>query len=210
MFHGALTVEIDQGFNSQPITTAMVRDVETGAWAVDKAVDRSTWHAPRPTIYCNRNTLPLVMGAGWRGDVWLAWPGYNSSEPPVFPGVNVVAVQDVFGPNYDRSTVYDDTWPYPKQEVAEMLFIDVPHNDSRHPSFPAGSFKAAHIYRDFSDSKHILVVRLAARSASKGYQIVRASLASPNPMVFTFEEHDVDALSIVNEDAIRNVGVTLV
>jgi hypothetical protein len=210
LFAGSVMVEIDQGFNSPPITTAIVRDVETGAWAVDKAVDRSTWHTPRPTIYCGRSTLPRVMGAGWRGDVWLAWPGYSSSEPPVFPGVNIVAVQNVWMANYDRSTVYDDTWPYPKQEVKDMILIDVPANEGRYLAFPPGSFKHAYIYRDFVDPHHPLKVRLAAESATRGYEIKDYTLNSSSPVVFNFAQGDVWAISIVNEDFSRNVGVTLV
>ena len=108
------TVTIDQGFTGSPVASATVRDVEAGAWTPVAAVNLTGWTAARPTIYCNQNTLPSVLAAGWRGDLWLAIitpqpPG----SPPVVPGCTVVAIQyaQAVGAAYDLSVVFDDTWP---------------------------------------------------------------------------------------------------
>lgn len=112
MFPDSIHVTIDQGGSGSPVTTAIVRDVEPGAWGADVAVRHAPWTPDRPTIYCDRNDLPAVIAAGWRKDVWLAWPGYAGSGPPTFAGVNIVAVQNVFGTDHDSSIVYDTTWPH--------------------------------------------------------------------------------------------------
>lgn len=111
LFPNSVKVEIDQGYLGSPVPTAVVRDVESGAWAPGKAVDRTGWNVERPTIYCTRDTLPSVIADGWKGDVWLAQPGYVASVPPVYQGVNIVAVQSVFADTYDMSVVYDPDWP---------------------------------------------------------------------------------------------------
>lgn len=111
-FQGAVQVTVDQGGLGSPVPDAMVRDVEPGGWSAAEAVKMDNWHTPRPTIYCDRTRLQEVMALGWKGDVILAWPGYNSSGPPSFPGVNVVAVQHLFAARWDESIVYDTTWPH--------------------------------------------------------------------------------------------------
>jgi len=112
-FPGVPHVTIDQGFTGSPVPTAMVRDVEPGAWTAEKAVDTSNWTAERPTIYCDRSDLVnQVIPAGWTGDVWLAWPEPEPMLPPVFDSVNVVAVQFKLGGLYDLSVVFDDNWPH--------------------------------------------------------------------------------------------------
>lgn len=111
-FQGAVMVSIDQGGQGSHVADAMVRDVEPGAWTPQGAVNLANWHTPRPTIYCDRADLPRVIAAGWRKDVWLAWPGYAASGPPSEPGVNIVAVQNVFGADHDSSLVFDPTWPH--------------------------------------------------------------------------------------------------
>ena len=112
LFPASAHVTIDQGGNGSPVPDAMVRDVEPGAWSAIAAIRDKPWNTPRPTIYCDRSDLNRVIADGWRGDVWLAWPGYAGSGPPSFPGVNVVAVQNVFGGDRDSSLVYDPTWPH--------------------------------------------------------------------------------------------------
>jgi hypothetical protein len=104
-------VTIDQGGAGSPVSSATVRDVETGAWTPQNAVQNGPWVAARPTIYCNQSTLPQVLAAGWKGDLWLAIPGYDSTVPPVVPGCTVVAVQNTFAGEYDSSIVYDPDWP---------------------------------------------------------------------------------------------------
>jgi hypothetical protein len=113
-------VHIDQGYQSPIVTVSTVRDVEPGAWAPGAAVDRFTWNADRPTIYCNQATLPDVLAAGWRGDLWVAIIGWLPGDPWPAPvqaaidaGCNVVAVQNAQNVNgtYDQSVVLDPAWP---------------------------------------------------------------------------------------------------
>jgi hypothetical protein len=89
-----------------------VRDVESGAWTPQGAVTNTDWTAERPTVYCNRYTLPAVIAAGWRKDVWLAWPGFTGDVAPMFKEVNIVAVQDTWESFYDSSRVFDPWWPH--------------------------------------------------------------------------------------------------
>lgn len=106
-------VHIDQGGPGSPVFTSHVRDVETGAWTPESAINGGIqWNAPRPTIYCNRDTLPRVTAAGWRGDLWLAIPmNTPPSHPPIVPGCTVVAVQYGFPVARDLSVVFDPYWP---------------------------------------------------------------------------------------------------
>jgi hypothetical protein len=113
---GVTVVTIDQGYQSPPVTTATVRDVEAGAWSVDAAVDLSAWTAARPTIYCSADMLPAVGQAGWQRDVWVA--DYVASAPaapyPVPAGMTCVAWQwtdQGGGGAYDLSVVFDPWWP---------------------------------------------------------------------------------------------------
>lgn len=111
LFPGIPHVEIDQGYKDKLPTVAQVRDVENGAWTVAAAVNRATWAAARPTIYCTRSTLPNVIAAGWKGDIWLAWPGWKGEPLPAHPGCTIVAVQDQWNQYFDRSTILDPNWP---------------------------------------------------------------------------------------------------
>jgi len=110
-------VTIDQGFTGSPVPVAIVRDVEPGAWTPAAAVNRAGWTAARPTIYCDRDDLSRaggVLSCGWRGDLWLAYPGWQPGMAlPAAPGCNYVAVQNQFdvAGAYDLSVVLDDTWP---------------------------------------------------------------------------------------------------
>jgi hypothetical protein len=127
-FPHSVMVEIDQGFTGSPVPAAIVRDVENGAWTPGAAVDKSNWTAARPTIYCNRSTLTAVIAAGWKGDVWLAWPGFSGTTPPVYPGVNVVAVQNTWAGWYDASIVFDPTWPAAKPVVSAAGHLSITVN----------------------------------------------------------------------------------
>ena len=115
-FPGIPHVTIDQGFTGSPVATAVVRDVEAGAWTVAAAVDKTGWTASRPTIYCSASVLPGLATAGWQGDVWIA--DYVSSPPaapPAMPaGMTCVAWQwtdSGGGGLYDLSVVFDESWP---------------------------------------------------------------------------------------------------
>lgn len=122
----AKRVTIDQGFTGSPVPAAVVRDVETGAWGAWNAVNDQPWTAPRPTIYCNRSTLPAVLSVGWRGDLWLAIPGWKPGDPlPAAPGCTIVAVQNNYdNPAYDLSAVLDPTWPL--EDPMEIVIPGVP------------------------------------------------------------------------------------
>lgn len=111
LFPHSVLVEIDQGGAGTPVPSAQVRDVESGAWAPGQAVSKAGWTAERPTIYCNRSTLPSVAADGWQGDVWLAWPGWAGETLPSYPGITIVAVQDEFHADYDHTTILDQAWP---------------------------------------------------------------------------------------------------
>src|SRR5215469_4393621 len=87
-FDGKPLVMIDQGFTGSPQPLDTIRDVETGAWTPHAAVTEP-WDAENPTIYCTRDTLPQVQAEGWKGRIWLAWPGFSSITAPVFEGVTV-------------------------------------------------------------------------------------------------------------------------
>jgi len=128
-FHTSRLVHIDQGGIGSPIPTATVRDVETGAWTPESAVaETGNWHALRRTIYCNQNTLPRVLAAGWQGDLWLAiLSDRPPASPPVVKGCNVVAVQFAFDTTYDRSVVFDPYWPERHPAMPGVLFA-APNN----------------------------------------------------------------------------------
>lgn len=117
-------VHIDQGFTGSPSLTATVRDVEAGAWTPDNAVgNRAGWDPERPTIYCNRDTLPRVLELGWKGDLWLAIPtGTAPTAAPIVPGCTVVAVQFAFDGPVDRSVVFDPYWPHRRPPVDGTQF----------------------------------------------------------------------------------------
>lgn len=116
-------VTIDQGGEGSPVLGAVVRDVETGAWQPkEAAVDRTGWNVPRPTIYCNENTLPRILAAGWKGDLWLAIPSAAPpATPPGVPGCRVVAVQYRFESAYDESVIFDDSWPEREVTMSDEL-----------------------------------------------------------------------------------------
>lgn len=115
-FPNQLHVTIDQGASGSPVLSAVVRDVEPGAWTATAAVNRNGWTAARPTIYCSASVVPQLYTAGWRGDVWVAnWTGAPPSSPyPVPAGMTCVAVQwtdQGGGGLYDLSVVFDPIWP---------------------------------------------------------------------------------------------------
>jgi len=110
-FDGHVMVEIDQKFTGSPVPAATVRDVENGAWTVADAVNTQDWTAERRTIYCSQDTVPEVIEHGWKGDLWLAMPGWAGTEPPKVTGCTVVAVQNQVTASYDTSIVFDPDWP---------------------------------------------------------------------------------------------------
>lgn len=166
LFSGAILVEIDQAGGHSPVPGATVRDVETGAWSVDTAVSNRPWNADRPTIYCSRDTLPTLADAGWKGDVWLAWPGYNSNEAPVVNGMNVVAVQNDFAQLWESSLVYDPTWPGPKVPAPPQPKLTVLITDRQGSlTFPAVN-NAGHYVIEYTAASGGAPVLVARNSVS--------------------------------------------
>jgi len=131
LFPASIMVEIDQGALGSPVLTATVRDVEKGAWAPGQAVDMTGWEVERPTIYVSRGELSSILADGWRGDLWLAWPGWKGEPLPDAPGCTYVAVQDVFTSNYDHSTVLDTTWPHKPAAATVINALSVTVIDRR-------------------------------------------------------------------------------
>jgi len=106
-------VRIDQGGITSPQFAADVFDAEKGAWSIPGAIDatkKST--APRPTVYCDRNDYKTIP-ASYKGDIWLAAPGLTDAQAGLLRKTDprIVAVQNVFAGDYDRSIVLDPYWP---------------------------------------------------------------------------------------------------
>lgn len=133
-FPGLAHVHIDQGYNSTPATEAhaIVFDIETGAWAPADAaglIDMNT--SARPAVYVNRSNMTATIASAlqsqrWRGDIWLAFPGWQPGQPlpPLPPGCRYVAIQNQPGAACDLSLVLDPAWPYRKDQ--EMIILRVP------------------------------------------------------------------------------------
>lgn len=115
-FPGVRTwVRIDQGGPTSPQYEANVADVESGAWTVANAQSEflPKCTAPRPTLYVNRSTLPSVTA---KCDLWVAAPGLSDAEARALAATDsrIVAVQNLWNNNYDRSIVIDPYWPAKK------------------------------------------------------------------------------------------------
>lgn len=179
----ATMVEIDQGASGSPVPTAAIRDVENGAWTPKSAVDITGWHADRRTIYGSRTSIAACIAEGWRGDVWLAEPNTNPTSAPVIPGVNVVAVQNNWQPNYDASIVFDDTW-YPGVVPAPPggeLSVTVAHRTAN--MFLPGHIGADHyvvMYREESGSVATVIDRPPARTDGTGIHLNNVIIPGSN------------------------------
>lgn len=208
-FPDAIKVLIDQGGEGGPLANAVVRDVETGAWTPASAVHDTPWDADRPTIYCNRSTLPSVIGEGWRGDVILAWPGYDSAAAPVFPGVTIVAVQNQFDSAYDLSTVYDNDWPYAARKATDMINGNLSIMGDANIPFPSGSFTQVMVYRNGVSAHVTATIDLAFHSLGKGYVNRTVLLDTSIPVTVKFPEADIDGLYLRNTAGLDNIGYTI-
>lgn len=113
---GKPVVTIDQGAGNSPRYDATVQDVEPGAWGPFTVPSwQAKCTAERPTVYCDRNDLSMILSTSWRGNLWLAIPGWQPGQPlPDVDGCTVVAVQNRFDVNgtHDLSVVLDESWPY--------------------------------------------------------------------------------------------------
>jgi hypothetical protein len=106
-------VRIDQGGLTSPQLEANVFDVEPYAWTMPHAITatkKST--APRPTIYCDRSDYATVPNS-YTGDLWIAAPGLSDTEATALAATDkrIVAVQNLWTVDYDRSIVLDPYWP---------------------------------------------------------------------------------------------------
>lgn len=209
LWPSATKIHIDQGAGSPPVTTATVRDVESGAWTVDAALRTGNWVAERPTQYGSRSTIQELASKGWTGDVWVAWPGWKGNSPPIIKGVNVVAVQNVWAGNYDSSIIFDQYWPY-DGPTEEPVFVQqvLPGVDNYSP-FPSGTFRQVILLRDFSTDANAVAVRLAVRSAANGWSVHTVNLNSNAPATVQFPEADTDAISVRFIGGVEPVGICL-
>lgn len=171
-------VTIDQGSTGSPVPTANVRDVETGAWTPASAVVRAGWTAPRPTIYCDQDTLPQVLADGWQGCLWLAIPGWLIGQAlPSAPGCQIVAVQnqqDAGNGAYDLSVVLDPTWP--EAEVGAYI-IQVP---------AGGTVEAAYYLLEGGKFHHIVDPTSLLAYQAAGIQTIAVTAAEAEQLVADF------------------------
>lgn len=112
LFPAGILVEIDQGGAGSPVTGRRVLDVENGAWSVDRAVNVAMSDHDVIALYGSRSTLDSVAATRYRGNFWLAWPGWAGEVLPSHPGITIVAVQDAWHQDYDKSTLLDPSWPF--------------------------------------------------------------------------------------------------
>lgn len=167
-----ILISIDQGYQSPATTVSTVRDVEPGAWTPQAAVDRASWPVLRPTIYCNRNDLSReggVLQSGWRGDLWLAYPGWQPGQPlPTAPGCTYVAVQNQLDVQaaYDLSVVLDPAWPARKKPAVIILRVQMPA-----PINAAQTF----LYAPGAAPQHIISEADQAAFAAAGLPVIDVS-----------------------------------
>ena len=172
-FPNAIHVHIDQGGPGAPVFSAMVQDVEPGAWSpsdVPNWTSNCTWE--RPTVYCDQSDLSAVL-ARWGGDVWLAAPGNSDAEATSLAASlsgQIIAVQNVFGGSFDSSILLDDFWPFlppvhtpPPPQEAEMLNGFVEPGQRVSIPFPAGSFDHVMLYHSIDgDTANVTCTFLSA------------------------------------------------
>lgn len=112
LFPADILVAIDQGGAGSPATGRRILDVENGAWSPAVATDAASGNPAIIALYGSRDTLAQCAAAGYRGDFWLAWPGWTGDALPSYPGITIVAVQDDWQQDYDKSTLLADSWPF--------------------------------------------------------------------------------------------------
>jgi hypothetical protein len=115
-FSTAVRTHIDQGGPGAPSHSATVQDVESGAYTVAQIPGWvSACTAARPTTYVSGENLTAALAAS-DADIWLASPGMSDTEAVATMTANprIVAVQNVWASDYDRSIVNDPFWPEAK------------------------------------------------------------------------------------------------
>jgi len=205
----ATHVEIDQGGTDSPILTANVRDIESGAWTLTRALDRTGWNVPRPTLYCTRTTYGTLESHGWRGDVWVAAPGITLSQLEPYPGIRVVAIQDTFQGLYDTSTVYDPYWPFSPPSGEDMISFSVNAGGYQFIPFPAGSIKGLMTFIEYQPENDPIPVHVEIHSVAHGWSTHSLEYNQNTPMNTDMPFTDCDAVTIRNMSNVDNVGFTL-
>jgi hypothetical protein len=200
MFPGKTLYTFDQGGAGAPKYNANTMDVEPDCY---KPEDVPGWiakcTAPVPTVYCDRSDYPAVRATGYSGPILLAAPGVQS-VPEGF--TNIIGIQYMAGSGYDLSVIFDEYWPQaapvaPPTEETDMITGTLAPGGKAFVPFTAGSFKNIIVMHDFTTDP--LVVRIAAHSASKGYnQIVMHAVSTSTPEVVAFTESDVDGVSLAS------------
>lgn len=107
----------------------------------------------RPTVYCNRGTIPAVRSAtgslvlGSDYDIWAAdWTGAAHQVTAPGPGaaVKLPATQFKSGQLFDTSMVYDDWWPHsgaPKPAIPPVTNVSAFESGTVNLKFRDGSSK---------------------------------------------------------------------
>lgn len=127
---------IDQG-NGTPWRRPTVIDIENGAHTPSD-IHRLASMYPGVKVYCNRSTIPDVYATGWRGNIWVAAPGSDAitlaeAIEREFRGLKVIAVQDTWTKNYDRSTILTPpVLPPPPVPTVEINGFKVPAPTANH------------------------------------------------------------------------------
>ena len=110
---GTEFVRIDQGGPGSPQYEADVFDAEPGAWSISGAIAATKkCTADRPTIYCDRSDYATIPDS-YTDDIWLAAPGLTDAQAQALAATDsrIVAVQNYWGTEWDRSAVFDAYWP---------------------------------------------------------------------------------------------------
>lgn len=112
LFPAGILVAIDQGGSGSPAVGRRILDVENGAWSPATATDTARGNPAILALYGSRDTLARCASVGYKGNFWLAWPGWAGEALPVYPGITIVAVQDDWQQNYDKSSLLELSWPF--------------------------------------------------------------------------------------------------
>ena len=211
-FPGKTMVDIDQAAApGAPDYNAIVMDVEPLCYRPNDIPARvSRWTVARPTVYCDRNDYPEVR-MYWEGDIWLAAPGVQSNPYP--NDHKIVAIQNRQTPDYDLSTVFDDTWPNtptppPPPTEVDMISGMINAGAETFIPFPAGAFKSLLLMHDFTTSPNLVRVAVYSKSAGHYTQIVEQDVTTSNPSEVAFTATDPAGVSLVNRSTVP-MGYTL-